>query len=75
MTKYIAFHNDIKRFERLAEVGEISRDAVAPLACIADAIRNAQYVIGPGHIPIGVLLDPIPVQHIKNYLKDRKAGS
>ena len=73
MGKYSSFRDDITKFHQLASDGQISPNVVVPLACIADALRNAQFINGPGYLPVGVLLDPVPVLHIQNYLKDRKA--
>lgn len=72
MTKYIAFKESIKKFSRLAQTGVIPTEAVVPLACIMDTLRNAQHICGPGNLPISVILDSIPEAHIKTYLKERK---
>lgn len=72
MTTILHIERDLKRLERLAQDGQIRPDAPMPLACIFDAMRNAQTLLGPEYLALAALLDPVPVAHIKNYLKNRK---
>ena len=72
MTKLLHIERSLQRLERMAQDREIAPNAPIPLACIFDATRNAQILLGPGHLPLAALLDPIPALHISNYLRERK---
>ena len=71
MTKLLNIERSLQRLERMAQDGEILPNAPMPLACIFDATRNAQILLGSGYLPLAALLDPVPALHLKNYLKER----
>lgn len=72
MTKISRIECNMQRLERMVREGKVESEVVMPLACIFDAVRNAQILLGPGHLPLAALLDQIPVAYIQNYLKGRK---
>lgn len=64
---------DIAMFSRKAARGEITEDAVGPLALVFAATRKAQGLIGPGHSPLDAFIDALPQQYVRNWL--RKHGA
>lgn len=62
---------DIARFRAKARLGEIQENAVEPLAVVFAACRKAQVAIGPGHLPLNVILDSLPAPYVANCLRKR----